>query len=40
MSSRGPEFLIRELIMPHLRSAYADLWQASEPVPISLSRTP
>lgn len=27
---RGPEFLIRELIMPHLRSAYADLWQASE----------
>ena len=27
---RGPEFLIRELIMPHLRSAYADLWRASE----------
>lgn len=27
---RGPEFLIRELIMPHLRSAYSDLWQASE----------
>lgn len=27
---RGPEFLIRELIMPHLQSAQADLWQASE----------
>jgi UDP:flavonoid glycosyltransferase YjiC (YdhE family) len=26
---RGPEFLIRELIMPHLYSAYSDLWQAS-----------
>lgn len=27
---RGPEFLIRELVMPHLRTAYADLWTASE----------
>ncbi len=26
---RGPEFLIRELIMPHLRSAYDDLLAAS-----------
>lgn len=26
---RGPEFLIRELIMPCLRPAYADLWAAS-----------
>lgn len=26
---RGPEFLIRELIMPYLRQAYADLWAAS-----------
>jgi rhamnosyltransferase subunit B len=27
---RGPEFLIRELVMPHLRTAYTDLWTASE----------
>ena len=34
---RGPEFLIRELIMPFLHLAYADLWQASAGVDFLVS---
>lgn len=34
---RGPEYLIRELIMPHQRSAYNDLWSASEDVDFLVS---
>jgi rhamnosyltransferase subunit B len=26
----GPEFLIRKIILPHLRDSYADLWNATE----------
>jgi UDP:flavonoid glycosyltransferase YjiC (YdhE family) len=34
---RGPEWLIRELIMPHLRSSYEDILQASKGVDLLVS---